>query len=111
MNVAQTWAMLGVLTTMLAVIATLRVAYMRKGFDEMGARIDALDTRFTSRIDALQAVSDVRFTAIEERLDRVDTRLDRVETRLDRVETRLDSLDRDVQGLTMRVADLGGGEG
>jgi len=96
---------------MLAVIATLTVAYIRKGFEEVGTRIDALDARFTSRMDALQAVSEVRFTAIEQRLDRVDTRLDRVETRLDRVETRLESLDRDVQGLAVRVAELGGGEG
>lgn len=98
--------MLGILTTMLAVITTLTVAFMKKGFDELGARLDTLDVKFTARIDALQQVTEVRFTAIDQRLDRVDTRLDRVETRLDRVETRLDSLDRDVQVLSVRVAEM-----
>lgn len=107
--------MLGILTTMLAVISTLMVAYMRKGFDEVGARLDTLDVKFTSRIDAFQQITEVRFTAIDQRLDRVETRLDRVETRLDRVETRLDGmeirldhLDRDVQVIALRVAELRG---
>lgn len=87
--------MLGILTTMFGVIATLMMAYMRKGFDELG-----------TRIDALQQVTEVRFTAVDQRLDRVETRLDRVETRLDRVETRLDSIDRDVHVLSLRVAEM-----
>lgn len=80
--------MLGILTTMLGVITTLMMVFMRKGFDELG-----------TRIGSLQQVTEVRFTA-------VDQRLDRVETRLDRVETRLDSLDRDVQVLSLHVAEM-----
>lgn len=80
--------MRGILTTMLGVIGTLMMAFMCKGFDQLG-----------TRIGSPQQVTEVRFTA-------VDHRLHRVETRLDRVETRLDSLDRDSQVLSLHVAEM-----
>lgn len=93
MNDAEIWTIIGVLTAALfGVIGIVTQSFTRVLHAEVG-RLDA-------RFDKLEGVMNVRFTAVEQRLDRV-------ETRLDRVETRLDNLDTEVAGLAKRLFDRG----
>jgi hypothetical protein len=65
-------------------------------FAEFEARADA-------RIDALSAAFDLRFVALEGRLDTMDARFDAMDKRIDGLDRRLEVIDQRLAGLSWKL--------
>lgn len=84
-DVAQSWALLGIIGTMATGILALVALSQANLKAFIGAEFEAVDARF----DAVDGKFEAKFAAVEQRFDGVDRRLD--------------ALDRDVQALSDRV--------
>lgn len=108
MSDGQVWTLIGVFAaSMFGVIGIITTSFtktMNAGFEGVGYRIEAVESRLDAKIDKL----DVKIDSMESRLNaRIDTVESRLSARLDTAESRLgakiDLLDRDISVIAKRV--------
>jgi hypothetical protein len=96
MNDAQTWTVIGVISTalfsMIGIVSILFVRILR-------AEIGSVRFELGGEIRGLRGEMNARFEA-------VDSKFDAVNSRFDSVNTRIDGIDRDVQALVKRTFGL-----
>ncbi|QAY59013.1 hypothetical protein ET475_02725 [Microbacterium protaetiae] len=106
MTEPQTWALLGIFTTIMLGGMTLMTTLLTRTFNaaigglrgEMNARFEAVNAKF----DAVNAKFDAKFDAVDAKFDAVNARIDHMQQKMD---TRFETLDRDIAALTKRVMD------